>query len=139
MLAIILTSPFSWLILGFAGLSSMVSAWKVGQIKKSLRPAEVDLKLIWMVGLVAMLVGLMFFFLFAFVNFADDVYRAGDIAPELLSENFKHGGTYAVLGFAVLIFSVVKFAVAREYRAKVAAKVAIDNKYTDHFVDSKTG
>ncbi len=95
----------------------VVSYMRFRQLQKAKYPKNISVSVIWLMGLIAFLFGLLGQ-VFGIVIAFDSITQDGDISATMVAEGIKSSITSTLIGLVVLIISLIIWGILKEVKQK---------------------
>jgi biopolymer transport protein ExbB len=99
-------APYAWLPFSCGLIVIVVGYVKLWKLRKSKYPETIGVFGIWLMGIIAFLLGI-FGQVLNMINTFDSIAQAGDISPSLVAEGIKSSYKSTLVGLTVLIISLI--------------------------------
>ena len=105
-------APYAWLPFTCGLIVIVVGYFKLWKLRKTDYPETVGIFGIWLIGIIAFLLGI-FGQVLSMINTFDSIAQAGDISPSLVADGIKSSYKSTLIGLAVLIISLIVWGILK--------------------------
>lgn len=99
-------APYAWLPFTCGLIVIVVGYIKLWKLRKTDNPETVGIFVIWLIGIIAFLLGI-FGQVLSMINTFDSIAQAGDISASIVADGIKSSYKSTLIGLAVLIISLI--------------------------------